>query len=169
MTGDSREWPAAGFPGVAINPKTLNTEVIDEERCQEALDTSSDPRDRALVELARGHVNAAAEILMEARYADPESFRLKILELDVLRAGNRNDRAVERAQQLLSEEKGTPNEAAVLHYLGKIQFSRGKYAAAVKAFSEALDLRVASAADASLIYMATVALGRARELLGDEQ
>jgi tetratricopeptide (TPR) repeat protein len=114
-------------------------------------------------------VSAAAEILVEARYTDPESFRLKVLELDVLRAGNRNDRAVERAQQLLAESKGTPNEAMVLQYLGKIQFSRGNYAAAEKAFSQALDLRVAASADASLIYSSTVALGRARELRSREQ
>ncbi|MDP9883955.1 tetratricopeptide (TPR) repeat protein [Sinomonas atrocyanea] len=169
MISDRREWPDAGFPGVAVNPETLDTEVVDEERCADALAASSDPRDHALVELARGHVSAAAEILVEARYADPESFRLKVLELDVLRAGNRNDRAVERAQQLLSESKGTPNEAMVLQYLGKIQFSRGNYAAAEKAFSQALDLRVAASADASLIYSSTVALGRARELRSREQ
>lgn len=169
MILERREWPDAGFPGIAVNPETLNTEVVDEERCAEALSASDDPRDRAIVELARGHVNAAAEILMEARYEDPESFQLKVLELDVLRAGNRNDRAVERAQQLLAEAKGTPREAVVLQFLGKIQFTRGKYSAAVKAFSRALDLRVAASADASLIYSSTVALGRARELLSDEQ
>ena len=168
MIIDRREWPAGGFPGLAVNPETLNTEVVDEERCEAALDASGSLHDRALVELARGHVSTAAEILMEARYEDPESFELKILELDVLMAGNRHDRAVERAQQLLAEAKGTPDEAKVAQYLGKIQFSRGKYAAASKAFSQALDLRVAASADASLIYSSTVALGRARELLGKE-
>ncbi|BCT76338.1 hypothetical protein SCMU_21800 [Sinomonas cyclohexanicum] len=168
MIADRREWPQSGFPGVAINPETLTTEVVDEERCEQALAASGNPGDRALVELARGRVSTAAEVLMEARYEDPESFDLKVLELDVLRAGNRYDRAVERAQQLLAEAKGTRNEAKVLHYLGKIQFTRGNYAAAVKAFSQALDLRVAESADASLIYSSTVALGRARELLSDE-
>lgn len=169
MIIDRREWPKAEFPGVAVNPETLNTEVVDEERCQDALAASNSPHSRALVELARGHVGNAAEIVVAARYEDPESFELKVLELDVLRASNRHDRAVERAQQLLSEAKGTPHEAKVWQYLGKIQFSRGKYTAASKAFSQALDLRVAASADASLIYSSTVALGRARELLGEEE
>jgi Flp pilus assembly protein TadD len=166
MILERREWPDAGFPGLAVNPETLSAEIVDEERCEAALSTSDEPADRAIVELARGHVNSAAEIIVEARYQDPESFQLKVLELDVMRAGNRNDRAVERAQQLLAETKGTPREAVVYQYLGKIQFSRGQYAAAESAFSKALDLRVAQAADASLIYSTTVALGRARELLG---
>ncbi|GHG39745.1 hypothetical protein GCM10012320_00640 [Sinomonas cellulolyticus] len=168
MIADRREWPQSGFPGIAINPETLTTEVVDEDRCEQAIAASGDPGDQALVELARGHVSAAAEILSEARYRDPESFKLKVLELDVLRAGNRHDRAVERAQQLLAEARGTKDEAKVLHYLGKIEFSRGRYAAAVKAFAQALDLRVAQSADASLIYSSTVALGRARELLSNE-
>jgi tetratricopeptide (TPR) repeat protein len=153
MMLDRREWPDAGFPGIALNPDTLDAEIVDEERCESAL------------ALARGHVNEAAEILMEARYQDPESFKLKVLELDVMRAGHRNDRAVERAQKLLAEVKGTPREAVVYHYLGKIQFTRGKYSAAESAFSKALDLRVAASADASLIYTSTVALGRVREVL----
>ncbi|GAB4100136.1 tetratricopeptide repeat protein [Sinomonas halotolerans] len=168
MILERREWPDAGFPGVAVNPETLSTEIIDEERCEAALVGTKDPADLALVELARGRVNHAAEIIVEARYEDPESFALKVLELDVLRAGNRNDRAVERAQQLLVEVKGTPREAVVYQYLGKIQFSRRQYAAAESAFARALDLRVAQAADASLIYSSTVALGRVRELLGTE-
>jgi hypothetical protein len=38
-------------------------------------------------------------------------------------------------------------------------------AAAVESFSKALDLRVASSADASLIYSSTLALQRARDAL----
>ena len=165
MMLDRREWPDAGFPGIALNPDTLDAEIVDEERCESALAATAEPADHAMVELARGHVNEAAEILMEARYQDPESFKLKVLELDVMRAGHRNDRAVERAQKLLAEVKGTPREAVVYHYLGKIQFTRGKYSAAESAFSKALDLRVATSADASLIYTSTVALGRVREVL----
>ncbi|NUP75227.1 MAG: tetratricopeptide repeat protein [Sinomonas sp.] len=163
MMIDRREWPDAGFPGIAVDPETLNAVVIDEERCQAAIEASGSLADRAVVELARGHVNKAAELIVEARYRDPESFQLKVLELDVLRLGNRNDRALERARQILAEVKGTPREAMVQQYLGKIQFSRGKYAAAEDAFAKALELRVAAAADASLIYSSTVALGRARE------
>ncbi|WP_415855825.1 tetratricopeptide repeat protein [Sinomonas sp. G460-2] len=163
MMIDRREWPDAGFPGIAVDPETLNAVVVDEERCQAALETSGSLEDRAVVELARGNVNEAAELIVEARYRDPESFQLKVLELDVLRLGNRNDRALERARQILAEVKGTPREAMVHQYLGKIQFSRGQFAAAEDAFTKALELRVAASADASLIYSSTVALGRARE------
>lgn len=163
MMIDRREWPDAGFPGIAVDPETLNAVVVDEERCHAALEAGGSLEDRAVVELARGHVNEAAELIVEARYRDPESFQLKVLELDVLRLGNRNDRALERARQILAEVKGTPREAVVRQYLGKIQFSRGQFAAAEDAFTKALELRVAAAADASLIYSSTVALGRARE------
>lgn len=163
MMIDRREWPDAGFPGVAVDPDTLNAVVVDEERCEAALEASDSLADRAVVELARGHVSRAAELIVEARYHDPESFQLKVLELDVLRLGNRNDRALERARQILAEAKGTPREATVQQYLGKIQFTRGQFAAAEDAFAKALELRVAAAADASLIYTSTVALGRARE------
>ncbi|MEA5455355.1 tetratricopeptide repeat protein [Sinomonas sp. JGH33] len=160
---ERREWPDAGFPGVAVDPETLNAVVVDEERCHSALEASGSLEDRAVVELARGHVNEAAELIVEARYTDPESFHLKVLELDVLRLGNRNDRALERARQILTEVKGTRREATAQQYLGKIQFTRGHFAAAEDAFARALELRVADAADASLIYSSTVALGRARE------
>jgi uncharacterized protein HemY len=163
MMIDRREWPDAGFPGIAVDPETLNAVVVDEERCEAALGASGSLEDRAVVELARGHVSEAAELIVEARYKDPESFHLKILELDVMRLGNRNDRALERARQILSEVKGTPREATVQQYLGKIQFTRAQFAAAEEAFAKALELRVAAAADASLIYTSTVALGRARE------
>ncbi|MDQ4501139.1 tetratricopeptide repeat protein [Sinomonas sp. ASV322] len=163
MIIEPREWPDAGFPGIAVDPETLNAVVVDEDRCHSALEASGSLEDRAVVELARGHVSEAAELIVEARYTDPESFHLKVLELDVLRLGNRNDRALERARQILAEVKGTRREATVQQYLGKIQFTRGQFAAAEDAFAKALELRVADAADASLIYSSTVALGRARE------
>jgi tetratricopeptide (TPR) repeat protein len=114
--------------------------------------------------LVEGRAADAAELLAEARYKDPESFRLRAYEADVLRVSHRYDRAVELFRQLLSEAHGTANEALAHQYLGQAYFSAGNIGAAVESFARALDLRVAQSADAALIYSSTVALQRARDV-----
>ncbi|WP_457962533.1 tetratricopeptide repeat protein [Arthrobacter sp. D1-29] len=159
------DWPEAGFPGIRINPQTLLPQIVNEEVCRAALAASADPADHIFVLLVEGHAPEAAELLAEARFKDPESFRLRAFEAEVLRVSNRLDRAVELFRQLLAEVQGTPREALVLQFLGKTQYTAGQTSAAVESFARALDLRVAESADAAQIYSSTVALQRAREVL----
>jgi Flp pilus assembly protein TadD len=168
MQGDlagTSDWPEAGFPGVRINPLTLLPEVVNEEACSAALAGSTDPADHIFVLIVEGHAADAAELLAEARFKDPESFRLRAFEAEVLRVSHRTDRALELFRQLHAEFQGTDREALILHYIGKVQYSAGHIAAAVEAFARALDLRVAQSADAAQIYASTVALQRARDVL----
>ncbi|WP_426995892.1 tetratricopeptide repeat protein [Pseudarthrobacter sp. N5] len=165
IVGGTSEWPEAGFPGIRINPETLLPQIVDGEACSAAMETSTDPADRVFVLLAEGHPAAAAELLAEARYKDPESFRLRAFEAEVLRVSNRFDLALALFRQLLAEVQGTPLEAVVQHYLGKTHYAAGNNGAAVESFTRALDLRVAGSADAALIYSSTVALQRARNVL----
>ncbi|WP_255768923.1 tetratricopeptide repeat protein [Pseudarthrobacter sulfonivorans] len=168
MQGDlagTSEWPEAGFPGIRINPLTLLPEIINEDVCRAAAEASADPADRIYVLIVEGHATEAAELLAEARFKDPESFRLRAFEAEVLRISHRSDRAVELFKQLLAEFQGTDREALIQQYLGKTHFAAGHAAAAVDAFSRALDLRVSQAADAAQIYSSAVALQRARDVL----
>jgi predicted Zn-dependent protease len=159
------EWPDGGFPGIRINPVSLMPEIVNEEACSVALSASSDPADLIFVRLVEGRAAEAAELLAEARYKDPGSLRLRIFEADVLRVSNRYDRAVDLFRQLLTETRGTPDEAGIRQQLGRSYFAAGNIAAAVESFAAALDLRVAGSADAALIYASTVALQRARDVL----
>ncbi len=165
MQAGTSEWPDGGFPGIRINPATLLPEIVNAEACAGALSGSSDPADLIFVRLVEGHAGEAAELLAEARYKDPDSLRLRIFEADLLRVTNRFDRAVELFRQLLTETRGTPDEAVIRQQLGRSYFAGGNIAAAVESFATALDLRVAGAADAALIYASTVALQRARDVL----
>jgi tetratricopeptide (TPR) repeat protein len=165
IAGGISEWPTADFPGVRVNPETLLPQIVNEEAVQEALAESEDAADRVMVLLLRGHTADAAELLAEARYRDPESFRLRIFEAEMHRATNRFDRSVQLFRQLLNEVQGTDREAVVHQYLGRTHYVSGNAAAAAESFSKALDLRVATAADASLIYSSTLALQRARDVL----
>ncbi|MEZ2389602.1 tetratricopeptide repeat protein [bacterium RCC_150] len=165
MSEGVSDWPTAGFPGVRMNPDTLLPEIVDEDVMEAALAGSVDPADRVMALLLDGHPKEAAELLAEARYRDPESFRLRIFEAEVHRATNRFDRAVELFRQLLGEVQGSNKEPIVHQYLGRAYFVAGNYVAAAESFTKALDLRVALAADAALIYSSAVALQRARNVL----
>lgn len=168
MQGDvagTSDWPEAGFPGIRINPVSLLPEIVNEDACHAALAASTDPADEIFVLIVEGHASGAAELLAEARFKDPESFRLRTFEAEVLRVSHRTDRAVELFKQLLAEFQGTDDEALVLQHLGRTQYASGHTSAAVEAFARALDLRVAQSADAALIYSSTVALQRARDVL----
>jgi tetratricopeptide (TPR) repeat protein len=162
---DTIEWPDSGFPGIRTSPETLLPSIVDQEACEAALQASTDPADRIFVLLVEGHAAEAAELLAEARYSDPESFRLRIFEAEVLRVSNRLDRSIELYRQLLAEVAGTPREALVHQYLGNTYFAAGNVSAAVECFSKALDLRVAGSADAVQIYSSTMSLQRARDVL----
>ncbi len=159
------DWPTGGFPGVRTNPDTLLPHIVSEEAMQSALAESTDPADRIMALMLAGHPREAAELLAEARYKDPESFKLRIFEAELHRATNRFDRAVELFRQLLGEVQGTTKEPVVHKYLGRAHFVAGNPVAAAESFTKALDLRVALAADASLIYSSAVALQRARNAL----
>ncbi len=159
-----KDWPTAGFPGTAVNPETLLPEVVDEEACTEALEKSNDIGDKIFVLLARGLVSEAADLAADARLKDPGSLRLQVLDAEVLRASKHYERAERILRSLLPEVAGTPMEPWVLQQMGKVHFSSGQYEAAAKSFNQTLQLRVASGADATAIYSATVSLTRALDL-----
>jgi len=159
-----KDWPSAGFPGTAVNPQTLLPEVVDEDACAAALETTDDAADHVFVLLARGLTAEAAEMAADARLADPESLRLQVLDAEVLRATKHFDRAERVLKSLLPAVADTPLEAWVNQQLGKVYFSSGNFASAAKSFSAALEQRVASGADAAAIYSSTVSLRRAQDL-----
>ena len=162
--GGTSDWPEAGFPGIRINPESLLPEIVNEDACRDALAVSTDPADHIFVLLVEGHAAEAAELLAEARFKDPESFRLRAFEAEVLRVSNRWT-AVELFRQLLAEVQGTPREAWSCSSSARPSTPRANVGAAVESFARALDLRVAESADAALIYSSTVALQRARDVL----
>lgn len=164
-----KDWPSAGFPGTAVNPKTLLPEVVDEEACTAALAASSDAGDEIFVLLARGLTAEAAEIAADARLADPTSIRLQVLDAEVLRASKHFDRAERVLRAILPTVAGTPMEAWVFQQLGKVHFSNGQFATAAKTFATSLELRVVAGADAAAIYSATVSLKRALDLAEREE
>ena len=159
-----KDWPSAGFPGTAVNPETLLAEVVDEEACAEALEVSTEPGDKIFVLLARGLTAEAAEAAADARLADPESIRLQVLDAEILRATKNYDRAERVLRSILPAIAGTPMEPWVYQQLGKVHFSNGAFEASAKSFATALELRVASGADATAIYSATVSLKRALDM-----
>lgn len=159
-----KDWPSAGFPGTAVNPKTLLPEVVDEEACADALAASTDVGDTIFVLLARGLVSEAADVAADARVGDPGSIRLQVLDAEVLRASKHFDRAERILRSILPEVAGTSLEPWVFQQIGKVHFSGGHYEAAAKSFNQALDLRVAAGDDAAAIYSATVSLKRALDL-----
>lgn len=158
------DWPSAGFPGTAVNPQTLLPEVVDEDACNSALESSTDAGDKIFVLLARGLTAEAAEAAADARLIDPESIRLQVLDAEVLRATKNFDRAERVLRTILPTVAGTPMEPWVFQQLGKVYFSNGQFEAAAKNFATSLDLRVASGSDATAIYSATVSLTRALDL-----
>lgn len=164
LAESTSDWPAGGFPGVRINPETLRPEIVDEDACAAALAASTLPCDLVFVRLVQGRASEAAELLAQARCGDPCAFRLRLLEADLLSAAGSFAGSAELYRQLLLETHGTPEEAAVLQHQGRSCFAAGRPAAAVESFARALDLRVALAEDAALIYASAVALQRARHV-----
>lgn len=159
-----KDWPSAGFPGTAVNPKTLLVEVVDEDACEQALQASGDAADAIFVMIARGQTNQAAEAAATARLQDPSRIKLQILDADLLRATKHYERA-EKVLKSLIPLAETPTTLAWIHQqLGKVHFNSGNYEAAAKSFSSALDQRVSLGADAADIYASTVSLRRALDL-----
>ncbi|WP_125610414.1 tetratricopeptide repeat protein [Specibacter cremeus] len=164
MTAELLDWPAAGFPGTAVNPRTLAPEVVDDATADAAVAASGDPADAVFVLLARGRTKEAAEAAAQARLGDPESLRLQVLDADILRANRRLDQAEAVLKSLLPAAADTPVGPLVQHELGRVYFSAAQYAAAAQAFAGALETLVASGSDPQNIYAATVSLRRARDL-----
>lgn len=167
MVSDSAgtsEWPDGGFPGIRINPKTLMPQLVNEEACAAALAASTDPTDRIFVRLVEGHPGrppncwprpgTRTPTLSGCGCSRPRSCAYRTAST-----------APSNSTASLAEAQGTPEEATVRQHLGRSHFAAGNIAAAVESFAKALDLRVAGAADASLIYSSTVALQRARDVL----
>lgn len=158
-----KDWPDGGFPGTAVNPRTLAIEVVDAEQCESALAASTDPADQVRVLLASSQYAAAADVVADARLNDPSSFRLRLLDAEVLCASGRYESAQQRLRRLAQEVDGTDKLHEVLHQLGKVNFAAGDFVAARGNFSRALDLRVDAGSSAALIYASATALVRASD------
>ncbi|MFI5086226.1 MAG: hypothetical protein ACHP7K_09890 [Actinomycetales bacterium] len=158
------DWPYGGFPGTARNPDSLALEVVDREALDAALAGPADPEGTVIGLLALGRTGEAADLVAEARLADPSSFALRMLDGEVLRATGDCDRAADRLRLLAAEAAGTAQEDQALQVLGYVHFACGRYAAAVRAFNGALELRVAAGVGPALIYASTTAKRRAMDL-----
>ncbi|WP_434612266.1 tetratricopeptide repeat protein [Arthrobacter sp. A5] len=134
---------------MSINPGTLLPEVVDVNICDRAVIDTDDPADLVFVLLACGRLADAAELAAAARIADPDSFRLQLLDVDILRATKHTQHAVDRLKLLAAAVAGTFTESWVHQQLGKVHFCAGNYPAAVRSFATVLDQRVTCGADAA--------------------
>lgn len=137
------DWIATGIPGLSIDPDTLLAQVVDEDAARGAFATAN-PVEQVMIEVARGDVGAAAELVTETRLADPQNFPMRVVDADVVRASGDPERAIKRLRSLIDEFKDTGHEAVLQQQLGVLYFTVGDYHAAVTRFRLALELRTAA-------------------------
>jgi Flp pilus assembly protein TadD len=131
----------AGVAGIERDPETLLPVVADEALASAA--AAGDAGDRVVVLLARGDYVAAGELVAEARLADPQDLRLRMLDADVVRASGDPHRAITRLRGLLEEFAGTDREADLHELLGVLHHTTHDHLAAAHRFRRAVDLRIA--------------------------
>lgn len=134
------EWIPTGIPGLSIDPETLLAQVVDDDAAREAF-ASANPVEQVMIQVARGDVAAAAELVTETRLVDPQNFPLRVVDADVVRASGDPERAIKRLRNLLEEFKDTAHEAVLQQQLGVLYFAVGDYHAAATRFRRALELR----------------------------
>lgn len=134
------DWIPTGIPGLSIDPGTLLAQVVDEDAAREAFATAN-PVEQVMIEVARGDVSAAAELVAATRLLDPQNFPLRVVDADVVRASGDPQRAIKRLRSLIDEFKDSPHEAVLQQQLGVLYFTVGDFHAAATRFRRALDLR----------------------------
>ncbi|WP_417235092.1 tetratricopeptide repeat protein [Arthrobacter sp.] len=135
------DWIPTGIPGLSIHPGTLLAEVVDEAAASGAFDTAN-PVEQVMIEVARGNVSAAAELVTETRLLDPQNFPMRVVDADVVRASGDPERAIKRLRNLIEEYKDSAHEAVLQQQLGVLYYTVGDYHAAVTRFRTALELRI---------------------------
>jgi len=159
------EWIESSVAGVAIDPETLLPVIVDEAAADATL-AGGDTQSRIVVLLARGDAVDAADLLAEARLAEPKNFALKILDMQVLRVSGNPERALNWLRAMLDEEAGTEHEAVIQQNLGTMYFATGDYLAAATRFRAALALREAAGEPALLVESSRRALAAAEARAG---
>ncbi|GER22177.1 hypothetical protein NCCP1664_06740 [Zafaria cholistanensis] len=162
---DPGEWIESAAAGVAIDPQTLLPVVVDEAAADVAL-AGEDIEGRIVVLLARGDAVGAADLLAEARVAEPKNFALKILDMHVLRVSGNPERALHWLRAMLDEYAGTGHEAVIQQHLGTMYFATGDYLAAATRFRAALALRQAAGDPEALVESSRRALAAAEARAG---
>ena len=159
------EWIESAVAGVAIDPETLLPVIVDEAAADATL-AGDDTAGRIVVLLARGDAVGAADLLAEARLAEPKNFALKILDMHVLRVSGNPERARQRLRTMLDEHAGTEHEATIQQHLGTMYFATGDYLAAATRFRTALALREAAGEPERLVGSSRRALAAAEARAG---
>ncbi len=103
----------------------------------------------------------AADAGANATVADPDSFRLQLLDADVPRASRYRERAMARLNCQAADIASTGTMPWIHQLLEEVHLSAGSYPAAVRRFSTAMVQRVVFGQDAAVIYASTVAAHRA--------
>ena len=150
--------------GVAIDPVSLRTVVVDEAAFASGIGSSTNPADQVLAALVTGRLEDAEQLVAASWTADPP-FRLRALAADLRSARSDHAGAIDGYRALLAETVGGPREAVVRQHLGKALFAAGRLTAAQEQFELALRRREAAGAAADLLASSRLALDRVRELL----
>ena len=162
-----REWLPLGG-GLAIDPLTLRTVVVDHVLFAETTGASADPGDRLFVALVTGRLEEAQR-LADVYAADASSpLRLRALTADLLSRRGQHSASVARYEELLAEVRGSTREPVVRQHLGKALFEAGQLTAAQDQFVQALQLREVAGAPADQVASSRLALARVTELLGEQ-
>ena len=153
--------------GVAIDPLTLRTVVVDHVLFADTIGASADPGDRLFAALVTGRLEEAQRLADVFASGAQSPFRLRALAADLLSRRGQHPAAVARYEELLVEVRGSARESVVRQHLGKALFEAGHLAAAQHQFVHALRLREVAGAPADQIASSRLALARTGELLGD--
>ena len=159
------EWIESAVAGVGIDPETMLPVVVDAAAADATL-AGGDTESRIVVLLARGDAVGAAELLAEARLAQPKNFALKILDMQVLRVSGNPERALHWLRAMVDECAGTEHEAVVQQNLGTMYFATGDYLAAATRFRAALALREGAGEQERLVESSRRALAAAEAHAG---
>ncbi|WP_285104003.1 tetratricopeptide repeat protein [Promicromonospora sp. MEB111] len=126
---------------------------------------ATDPALEVLVALWSGAPDRAASLLKPLFDGDPTSLRLQTLAADVIRDRGDTSTAIKILEKLVDTHEYKPGEEVAVWHLGEALFVAGDYPHAAARFRRALDLRLATGADASSVNDSRMALNRALDLI----
>jgi len=150
--------------GLAIDPVSLLTVVVDEAAFATGPGRFADPADGVFAALVTGRLDDAERLVAASWTTDPP-FRLRALAAELRSARGDHEAAIDAYRALLTETIGGPRESVTRQHLGKALFAAGRLSAAQQQFEAALRRREAAGAAANLVASSRLALDRVRELL----
>jgi tetratricopeptide (TPR) repeat protein len=121
-------------------------------------------REAGRLALDDGRASEAAQLLEHADHADGES---RLLRLDALIASAPQGSLVTATKAVRELEKDFAGRAEVALARGRLHLAKGEGQEAVRAFSEAVELRIAEPAPPRLVAEAKTWLGRGHDYVGD--